>query len=391
MIVHGLALEQFRIHSSLHLKFEQPTTILSGANASGKTSIIEALQLLATGDSFRAGKLKEMVAFGAELGRVKGIVRVGTGEPDDDDATMSAAERAAAVREMEQGFSDPDSLEQKDIEVILTNGQVQGKKSPYRLFSVNGVRRQKRTAAGVLKTVVFRPEDMRLVEGSPSRRRSFLDTPLSMLFGEYAQSVTAYDQTLKRRNKLLEAVREKEQPRSVLEYWNKALIKHGTVLQEERQAFFQFCGSVPFPYSFRAQYQPSLISEERQAEYLDREIIVGHSLIGPHKDDFGVLFDDSRVGTNLDVATYGSRGQQRLAVLWLKHAELSYIEHHTHDLPVLLLDDIMSELDDDSQGLVYELLGSQQSIVTTTDPAVAEAIVEHLQGEKVQWVKMKEL
>lgn len=377
MIVQGVALEQFRLHKVFHLRFEQPTTVISGLNASGKTSIIEALQLLATGESFRAQKIHEMVGFGAELGRIKGSIRL-------SDTTGAAAN-------LEQTFAQPDELEKKDLEIILTRGEVQGKKTPFRLFSVNGVRRQKRTAVGFLKTVVFRPEDMRLVEGSPSRRRQFLDTPLTMLFSEYAQALTAYEQTLKRRNKLLEAVRERLQPRTVLEFWNRALIKHGTVLQEERSVFFQFCTTVAFPYRFRAQYLPSLITAERQAEYLDREIIVGHSLIGPHKDDFQVLFDDERSGSELDVAVYGSRGQQRLAVLWLKHAELSYIEHHTQELPVLLLDDIMSELDEESQGLVFQLLGSQQSIVTTTDEKVAEAICAHLGAEHVQWVKMKEL
>ena len=359
MTILGIALEQFRLHQAMHLLFDKKTTVITGLNASGKTSIIEAIQLLATGESFRAQKIDEMVAFGVEYGRVKGKLRT-----SDD--------------------------EEKELEVLLTRGVVQGKKTPFRIFSVNGVRRQKRGAVGFLKTVVFRPEDMRLVEGSPARRRDFLNTPLSLLFSDYAAALQAYEQTLKRRNKLLETVRDHQQPRSVLTFWNQALIKHGSILQTERAEFFEFCKTVAFPYTFSAQYQPSVISQARQDEYLEREIIVGHSLIGPHKDDFTIQFADTRTGTVIDAAIYGSRGQQRLAVLWLKTAELSYIEHHTNELPVLLLDDIMSELDAESQGLVYQLLGTQQSIVTTIDPAVAATVSERLGQTEVQQVVLQE-
>ncbi|MBP7768828.1 DNA replication and repair protein RecF, partial [Candidatus Woesebacteria bacterium] len=354
MIIKKLLLERFRLHNSLLLEFVQPTVVIIGANASGKTSIVEAIQLIATGNSFRAEKIQEMISFEHELGRVKSIVAV---EPEQSIESALSGEEQAPAEELE-------------LEVLLTRGEVQGKKTQSRLFSVNGVRRQKRTMVGQLKVVSFRPEDMRLIEGSPSRRREFLDMPLMLLSSEYEQALTNYENILKRRNRLLEAVREREQPRSVLQYWNMGLLKYGTILQQMRRDFIGSFATVSFPYDFAIEYQPSVISQERQDEYIEREIASGHSLIGPHKDDFIVTMAAPPAVKNeerVNVAVYGSRGQQRLAVLWLKTCELEYITSSTQQYPVLLLDDILSELDPDSRELVTELLGKTQAIVTTID------------------------
>lgn len=378
MVVSKLLLDRFRLHSSLLLEFPKKTTIIVGLNASGKTSVIEALYVLATGNSFRAERIEEMVSFESEFGRIKGIVEL---HDEKTEADIMAA----------LGADTEEKRERYDLEVLLTRGVVNGKKTPFRLFSVNDVRRQKRTATGILKVVAFRPEDMRLIEGSPSRRREFLDVPLCLLYPEYEHALTNYEQMLKRRNKLLEAVREHEQPRTVLQYWNMGVLKHGQVLHEYRRKFLQSFSSVSFPYYFSVEYEPSLMNEERQKEYLDREIIVGHSLIGPHKDDIVVRMRDERFAKEeVPVATYGSRGQQRLAVLWLKTCELAFITEQAHEYPVLLLDDILSELDMESQALVTQLLGHQQAIVTTIDPIAAEKIKQELGEDQVDIIAMKE-
>jgi DNA replication and repair protein RecF len=371
MFIRKVLLERFRIHKSLLLEFTKKTTLIVGANASGKTSIVEALYLLSTGSSFRAEKILEMVSFESELGRVKGIVELQDSQPIE--ALLEAKN------------------EQLELEVLLTRGLVQGKKTPFRLFSVNGVRRQKRQATGKLKVVAFRPEDMRLVEGSPSRRRQFLDAPLSLLYPDYEQALTTYEQTIVRRNKLLEAVREREQPQSVLQYWNMSMLKNGETVQKFRRDFIAQFSTVQFPYDFTIQYNPSVISQARQDEYLAREIASGHSLIGPHKDDFQVLMPVPKMADLVDVAVYGSRGQQRLAVLWLKTAELAFVREQTQEFPILLLDDILSELDEDSQGLVTDLLGQQQSIVTTIDPAAVARVKEKVGAENLQVLEMQQL
>jgi len=328
------------------IQFPTQATIIIGPNASGKTTLLEAADMLSTGNSFRAGKIEEMILFDQELGRVKAKIEI-DGESDQ-------------------------------VEIMLTRGVVQGKRTQRRLFSVNGVKKRKKDAVGKFFTVLFRPEDMRLIEGSPARRRGFIDAPLSVLYYKYAVALKNYEQTLKRRNKLLYQVREGEQPRSTLQYWNMSLIKYGEVLQEYRRSFFSTFSKVSFPVHFSVQYVASVISEERISEYLPKEIAAGHTLIGPHKDDIKIILLSER---EMDIAVYGSRGQQRLAVLWLKFCELEYVSQVSGQKPVLLLDDIMSELDSDSQDIVLETLVNYQSIITSTDERIIAAIAKKV-GEK---------
>lgn len=369
MRISGLALQYFRLHTTFTLQFDQQITLIVGSNASGKTSILEALALLSTGKSFRAEKIAEMVSFGQELARIKGKVL------------------AEAISEVGTEERSPEP-EVTELEIILTRGVVNGKRSAYRLFSVNDVRRQQRKATGIFKTVLFRPEDMRLVEGSPARRRGYLDTPLSLLFDEYESALKAYDQVLKRRNKLLFLVKEQEQPRSVLEYWNQALIKHGQKVQEYRRQFVSTAPGVDFPLELQFEYDPSIISQDRIKQYLEKEITVGHTLIGPHKDDFAVTFIHPKSEEPLNIALYGSRGQQRLAVLWLKLVELYYLEKESGERPVLLLDDIFSELDATSQNLVLDLLKVGQTVITTTDP-ILEQVLEARFSNRVQLLHLQ--
>lgn len=359
-MIQTLALQYFRNYTSHTFTFNQPTTIIVGPNAIGKTSIIEAAHLLSTGQSFRAGRVDEMIQFQQELGRIKAKITTPKAVLANEEATY----------EGESG-----TAEETELEVLLTRGEVQGKRTLKTLYSVNGVRRRKKDFIGHFFTVVFRPEDMRLVEGSPSRRRQFLDTPLATLSSEYARSLSTYEQTLKRRNKLLEQVREGTSPETTLAYWNMSLIKHGEVLQQHRQAFLYSFQTVEFPLPFSVDYQPSLINQERITLYQKREIAAGHTLVGPHKDDFIVNIQDPRHQVSqFNIAEYGSRGQQRLAVLWLKVGELAYIEQKTEQSATLLLDDILSELDVDSRHRVLTLLGERQTIITTTEPRIVEEV-----------------
>jgi DNA replication and repair protein RecF len=355
MFLKSLSLQHFRNHASRTIEFRQPTTVIVGPNAQGKTSIMEAIALLASGNSFRAEKVEEMISFGQELARVKGVIE----------------ETEAGQPEL---LADEDDR-QTELEVVLTRGLVQGKKTALRLYSVNNVRRRKREFSSNFTTVVFRPEDMRLVEGSPSRRRDFLDSPLCALDKEYDHSLTTYDQALQRRNRLLQQVREGEQPEAVLTFWNLTLVKHGEYLAQQRRAFLDFCASVDFPLVFSVEYDHSPITPERIKEYQSREIAAGHTLIGPHKDDLIVKLQFANGdGQPLPVATYGSRGQQRLAVLWLKMCEFRFLHERTQQTPLLLLDDILSELDTDSREKVLSLLHYGQAVITTTEARIVEEI-----------------
>ncbi|MBW7955149.1 AAA family ATPase [Patescibacteria group bacterium] len=342
MSVHGLVLQHFRCHKQLNLKFgasafeaAAQVTVVVGNNAVGKTSVIEALSLLSTGESFRAERDEDMIAFGQELARVK--TKVGEDE----------------------------------LEVVLTRGVLQGKAVQRKHYFVNGTRRRKKDFLGHFTTVVFRPEDMRLIEGSPTRRRQFIDTILAVVHPHYGTSLTTYENALKRRNKLIDQVRDGNMPKTVLNYWTQLLLKHGQLIQEHRRQFFSQFSTAEFPLQFRVEYVPSVVSEERFLQYAEKEIAAGHTLIGSHKDDFLVNFLSTANDGWIDVSQFGSRGQQRLAVLWLKLSELQYVEQYMGLRPLLLLDDILSELDREHRKQVEELLNEGQAVVTTTEDSVA--------------------
>ena len=344
MLIKSLALQNFRNFNLQNFNFTK-TNLIFGVNGIGKTSIIEAIYLLASAASFRAGKVEEMIRLEAELGRVQGLVDL-------------------------EDFSKAEAEEIK-LEIMLTRGMVQGKRTQSRLFAVNDIRRRKKDFLTFFKAVVFRPEDLRLVEGSPARRRSFLDNALCMVSAEYASVLQKYEQTLKRRNRLLQKVNEGKEGRAALHFWNINLVRYGEFLQIKRASLIDFIREVVFPFELNIGFLPSLISEKRLSEHLDKEIFLGHSLIGPHKDDFVLKFSQVEKGIDdLSLLAYGSRGQQRLGVLWLKIAELQFLTDKIGYQPVLLLDDIFSELDEHSKAMVLDLLSNYQTILTTADADV---------------------
>jgi DNA replication and repair protein RecF len=361
MVIRRLTLHHIRALTSGTWTFG-PATVIAGLNGAGKTTLIEALGLLSTGESFRAGKIDEVIQLGQELGRISAEV-----EHDG---------------------------EVESLEMIVTRGLVQGKRTQSRLYSVNGLRRRKKDFLGRLVTVVFRPEDMRLIEGSPARRRLFLDTALSSIDFHYAHALASYEKTLKSRNRLLQFVAEGRQQRTALSFWNQSLVKHGEVVQQKRAELIGFLRQIGFALSLGITYQPSIISEQRVADHLDREIASGHTLIGPHKDDFVVTFPGKIVGLTgeaaaepLAISAYGSRGQQRLAVLWLKLGELQFVQQKLAQPPVLLLDDMLSELDEHSRAVVFEWLPKYQSILTTADFELLKEIRRELpQAQEIELI-----
>ena len=362
MVLRSLSLQHFRSHHTFQFDFSESIGLIVGPNGSGKSSILEAIHLFSIGKSIRALQTSEMISLGKELARVKI-----TGEVDEHAAETNSEE------------NDQIGAEAIELEAMITRGEVGGRRTSGKLWSVNGVRRAGRSTVGVLKSVLFRPEDMRLIEGSPARRRDFLNGPLTQLYREYASSLDAYDKHLTRRNRLLQAVREGEQPRTVLTYWNEGLLKHGQIIQHFRQQFFTSLPLLQVDLPFTAVYLPSVMSAERQQQYLEKEIAAGHTLIGPHKDDFDVILplewlppaagqhSTEQSDPPLSVMIYGSRGQQRLAVLWLKLCEAAYLHSISGDKPLLLLDDILSELDEQSRLRIVQLAEEYQTILTTID------------------------
>ena len=326
----SLSLQHFRNYTKHTFAFSPKVTLLVGENAKGKTNVLEAIALLSTGESFRADKIEEMVQWGKEVGRVKGLI----------DSEI-------------------------ELEVVLTTGMVQGERVQKRKYLLDGAGKRKKDLVGHLVTVVFRPEDLDLISGSPSLRRKFFDTVLTQIDREYRDARDAYEKALQRRNALLDVLREGNTTRATFTFWDQLLIKHGNTLTDKRQKFCDFLNArVEFPMEFHITYDPSTISEHRLHQYAVEEVAAGHTLVGPHKDDWFLTLEN---GQKKELSAYGSRGEQRMGVLWLKIGELDYAEHTLKERPILLLDDIFSELDEDHRDMVEKVVKKQQTIMTATE------------------------
>jgi len=337
VIIKSISLQNFRNYAQKELALTAGTTLIVGPNASGKTNLLEAIYLLATGKSFRAGLENEMIGYGSEISRIKGQVK---------------------------------SEEANDLEIVLTRGEVGGEKVARKKYLVNGVAKRALDFVGNLRAVYFRPEDLELVTDSPSLRRKYLDAVLIQVDREYLRCLMSYEKGLRQRNKLLERIRDEGAPRSQLVFWDQLLIKNGEYLTAKREEYIGFANNFQFSifnFQFQLEYDKSIISPARLEEYANEEVAAAATLVGPHRDDiqFKILNLKSKIDS--DLHAFGSRGEQRLAILWLKLAELEFITQAVGEKPVLLLDDIFSELDEGHRHLVLEVIPHQQTIITTTD------------------------
>lgn len=362
-MIKNIKLADFRNFKKREFEFSPGVTVIVGRNAIGKTNILESLFLLSTGKSFKAKTEVEMINYGKELARVGG------------------SHFAKASRD--------DLL---SLEVVITEGR---NGWPKKKLLVNGVPRRMIDFAGNFKTVLFGPWDMDLVTSSPSLRRKFLDTVLSQTDREYHRSILSYEKGVRQRNRLLYRIREEGVPRNQLTFWNQLLIKNGNYITQKREEFIDYANNTNKPIStnkykypmskarpakalvntnYQLEYDRSIISEGRLEQYAREEVASATTLVGPHRDDFGFRIRKHESGIR-DLASYGSRGEQRMGVLWLKMAELNYIEQQTRNKgpetssgrPTLLLDDIFSELDQKHRDVVFSIIGNQQTIITTAD------------------------
>ena len=333
MRLKALALQQFRSYETASFEFTTPLTVVLGPNASGKSNFLEAVSLIATGKSFHAEHDTEMIRFGQEVGRVKASI-VGT---DDESTTL-------------------------ELVVASLAGRITKR------FLVNDIPRRRVDFAGRLPAVLFLPSDLEIIVGSPGMRRRFLDSILEQTDRGYRIHLTAYEKALRRRNKLLEQAREAgHRDERLFSYWDELLVTHGQAITKARETFITFINTTQqtvIPVSLI--YNASLMSVERLLQYKDAEIGAGVTLVGPHRDDFIVQMQHSETKQIERIKQFGSRGQQRLAVLQLKVLQIAYLEQETQGRPLLLLDDIFSELDAGHMRLLSEIIAGQQTIITTT-------------------------
>jgi len=318
-----------------------------GPNAAGKTSLLEAMVLVAWGRSHRTTADAELIRWGADLARVEG--RVGA------DVVEVAVVRAGAG-----------SAGRKRIRV-------------------NGLGRRAASLAGLLRIVLFAPEEMLLISGSPSLRRAVIDQLASATSPVYASTLATYGRTLQQRNSLLRSIREEGASRAELVFWDGAFLEAGAAIVTERRRLLEVLAGplgaahaeiapdeaagarLSLRYATNASPLPGESARDalarRLAETADKEVWNGSTLVGPHRDD--LVFElDGR-----DLATFASRGQQRTAILALKLAELDVVTALDGRPPLLLLDDVFSELDPERRShLVRRIAALPQAFITTTTP-----------------------
>ncbi len=336
MEVNNLKLINFRNFTKQAFDFNRANIII-GPNASGKSSILEALHLLSTTKSVRAEYDKEMISINKEIARIDASIKK-SGEDTKLEMRIVASD----------SFNN---VARKSVKI-------------------NGVVKALNNFAGTLNSVIFTPTDLEIITDGPSVRRKFLDSIFYQTSNEYRRAHSNLTKVTKQRNKLLEKINEEGRGESELPFWNEALINESKIIHGARNRFFDFSKEKLLAYGNKlnksqadltSHYKPSLVTKERLEEYKEREVASKNTLIGPNRDDFSILLDD------MDLESFGSRGQQRMAVLALKLCEIDFIENEVRERPILLLDDIFSELDPAHKDQVFGIIDLQQVIITTTD------------------------
>lgn len=354
-----LQLTNFRSYVSYEVDFDR-ITVFIGRNGIGKTNILEAVSYLALARSFRTRQDKEVIRWGEEAARLVG------------------------------------QTEESLLEVAISQ-QGRGNK----LIKVDGINRRAIELLGHLAVVLFLPESLQLVDGAPHLRRQFLDLLLIQEDRRYAYHLLQLQKVLRQRNKLLKLIDEGQAEADQLSFWDDSLVEHSSQLFVRRATALQSINEVITahyktmsnrPGELMLHYKVAAVSEsagdqerfknpadcpkkpeewqrllrETLQKYQYREIAAGSSLYGPQRDDFTFMLNDR------PLASFGSRGEFRSAILALKAAEADYLLHHFEEtgqsVPlVFLLDDVYSELDEVRRGQLAQLIGSHQAIITTTD------------------------
>jgi len=334
----------FRAYDSLEVEFGPGVNVLYGPNASGKTSLLEALSVLATGRSFRRAADSEMVRNGHHGYRL-----------------------AASV----MGRLGPRSLE---ASYALGQGETGGTK---RLTVDGHPLARSIDLLGVVPVLAFSPDDLALVKGPPAERRRFLDFLLAQTSPSYRDALTAYNRALAQRNALLTEIAARrltpDSAGGVLESWDETLASRGETLAAWReQAVAEISPAAARAFgdidggSLSIRYEPSPFDPSLRMHEVRR----GTTLSGPHRDELGLAVDGR------DARRFASQGQQRSAVLALKLAAAELLAQATDEQPVLLLDDVLSELDPRRAAALVPLLFRGQAFVTTTDRAALERALD---------------
>ncbi len=345
MYIQNLTLSSYRNYERLDLQFENKVNVIIGENAQGKTNLMEAIYVLAMAKSHRTSNDKELIRWDEDYAKIEGRV-------------------------IKKNGSVP-------IQLVISKKGKKGK--------VNHIEQQKLSQyVGAVNTIMFAPEDLNLVKGSPQVRRRFLDMEIGQVSPVYLHDLSLYQKILSQRNHFLKQLQTRKQTdQTMLDVLTEQLTEFATKVVMKRLQFVDQLEkwaqpihsgisrgleelTLKYHTSLHVSDSPDLSKminsyQETFSKLRDKEIERGVSLSGPHRDD--VLF----YVNGRDVQTYGSQGQQRTTALSLKLAEIDLIQEEIGEYPILLLDDVLSELDDYRQShLLHTIQGRVQTFVTTT-------------------------
>ncbi len=340
MYIKNIELKDFRNYESLSLNFNKNVNLILGKNAQGKTNLLEAIYICSIGRSFRTNKDSEMIKFGRDFARVYIEIL-----KDDIDKSIEIIYSKDSKK-----FAKADGIKLRKTSELLEN----------------------------LYLVIFSPEDLKIVKDEPEKRRKFMDRELCQIKPAYYDSLSNYKKILMQRNAYL---KESDINRSMLDVWDMQLAKYGAMIMSLRNYFLKDLSQTAAEIhnkitnekeNLEIKYAPNVEffenrkeQEEKFYEKLkesyDSDIRQRTTTKGPHKDDFELFID------GINVRSFGSQGQQRTSALSLKLAEINIIKEETGCEPVLLLDDVMSELDMERQEYLVRTLSNVQLFITTTE------------------------
>lgn len=334
MFIKSIQLDGYRNYNSETVYFDKGTNILYGDNAQGKTNVLEAIFMCATTKSHKGSKDKEIVGF------------------DKDEAHITL-------------YLDKSGDEVK-IDMLL-------RKDKAKVIALNGSKIRKATEIlGILNVVLFSPEDLSIIKNGPAERRKFIDIELCQLDNIYLYNLTKYNKIVEQRNKLIKDSYDNKELLDTLNIWDMQLVSYGNLIIEKRKKFISELNEIisvvhdkltDSKEKLEIFYEPDVEPEEFEKalkKNRDKDIKLKQTSVGPHRDDFSFVIN------GIDIRKYGSQGQQRTAALSLKLSEIEIVKKITGHVPVLLLDDVLSELDNNRQNYLLSTIGDIQTIITCT-------------------------
>ena len=334
MIVKSVEFSNFRNYDLLQLHFDEGTNILYGDNAQGKTNILEGIYLSGTTKSHKGSKDKEMIQFEKEESHIRSIVKKNEKEYRIDMHLRRNGTKGVAVNKVPI-------------------------KKASELF-------------GILNIVFFSPEDLNIIKNGPSERRRFIDCELCQLDKLYLSDLSRYNKVLNQRNKLLKDINYKHDLIETLPMWDVQLLEYGRNIIKKRKEFISEINEIVKDIHSKISggkeeltliYEPNIddiFFEDELLKNKNRDLKLCQTTVGPHRDD--ILFSIK----GIDIRKYGSQGQQRTSALSLKLSEIDFVKKSINSTPVLLLDDVLSELDSNRQNYLLNSITDIQTMITCT-------------------------